>query len=236
MVNRKKIGAVMVVCVMAMVTTACGKSVTITPGKEITLSDEEKKKANDLGNILIDAYNDAVGRDDGEMGNTTFGKVTISVTCPQGWKVYAEAKESLWAAHNSYPKYELQVEEDTIETKNYNDVTSRYIKKYKKLNAKNIKKAEKELKKDYVWNLKRREISKWKNVVFGSKKLNAQYYITVKGRSKPKSKNHMGNGFYRYITICNGKLFRFTFTTNNPDIDESVMSIFDSIMKTVTYE
>ena len=133
MVNRKKIGAVMVVCVMAMVTTACGKSVTITPGKEITLSDEEKKKANDLGNILIDAYNDAVGRDDGGMGNTTFGKVTISVTCPQGWKVYAEAKESLWAAHNSYPKYELQVEEDTIETKNYNDVTSRYIKKYKKI-------------------------------------------------------------------------------------------------------
>lgn len=236
MVRYKRIGAVMAVCIAAVVTTACGKTATITPGKEITMSDEEKKQADQMIATFNNAYNEALGRDDGGMGNTSFGKVTVSITCPQGWKVYAEAENYLWAKHNSYPKYQLDVEVDQILNKKYKNIEGKYIKKYKKFSAKNIKKAEKDFKKDYAWNLLHRGYPNWVKVEIGSEEFNGQYYITAKGKLKASNKKHEGKGIYRYVTICNGKLLRFTFTANNPNMDGSVIAIFDSIVETATYE
>lgn len=231
----KSIGAIIGVSFVAIIMTACGKEVTITPGKEITLSDEEKKEAEQMYDTFHNAYQNLMGRDEGGEGSTSFGNITVSISCPQGWKVDTESKEYLRAVHDSYPKYVLQVETDDILNRHYDDIANKYVKKIKQFSSRNIKKEGKAFKRDYEWNLKHRGYPNWETVQFGSKELNGQYYMTAKGKLKAASEKHVGRGIYRYITICNGKMLRFTFTAKDPKIDGSVTAIFDSIIKTAAY-
>lgn len=232
----KRIGAIVVLSLITIIMAACGKEETIIPGKKITLSDEEKRQADEMVTAVKNEYNSLMGRDEGGKGYMAFGNITVSISCPQGWKVFAESKDYLRAVHGSYPILDLQVETDEIYNKDYDDLTKKYIKKYEEFNSQNIKKTGKDLKKDYEWTLKHREYPKWQKVEWEDKKLNGQYYITAKGKIKASDKKHVDRGIYRYITIYNGKLLRFTFTAKDPKMDGSMTAIFDSIIQTVTYE
>lgn len=232
----KRIGTIVSLSLIAIIMTACEKEVTITPGEKIVLSDEEQKQVNEMYETFNNTYKNLMGTSEGGEGKASFGNVDVTVSFPTGWKISSEFKEYLSAYHSSYPKYDMQVETDEIYNKDYDDLTKKYIKKYKELNSQNIKKTGKDLKKDYEWNLKHRGYPNWEKIEWEDKKLNGQYYIAAKGKIKASDEKHVGKGIYRYITIYNGKLLRFTFTAKDPKIDGSVTAIFDSIIQTVRYE
>ncbi len=93
----------------------------------------------------------------------------------------------------------------------------------------------KDLEKLYEYYYKHDEYPKWKDISFEKKKFNGQYYLMAKARVEPLSKKKSETGGCWYITIKNGTDFEFQFSSEHPTIDESVISEFDEIMKSVKY-
>ena len=163
--------------------------------------------------------------------NDIGGGVVLSLQVPQGWdadsypsddnKEYSDIR----AYHFDYPVYDLTVEIDDAEDKNYKELSDKYAKKINTLSADNIGSIQKELEKSYETYLKKQAYPKWSSVSFGNTTINGQYYITAMGKEKKKDKKHEGKQ----------KKERSVYE-RNPQIDDAVTAIFDSIMQTVTYE
>lgn len=214
-----------------LLATGCqNKESGIKKIKEITLS-EEYQKSIDKNEKAIDDGTDA------RTASVDYGDgVVVSLTVPKGWNAESYTKDSINAYHFDYPEYNLYVEIDDAEDRNYNKLSQKFGKKIDTLDAYNVKSIKNQFEKIYETFLKKKEYPKWLNVSFGNISINGQYYITAKGHEKNNNKKQEEKGKYRYITFYNGKMIKFDFTAKNPKIDESVTAIFDSIMQTVTYE
>ena len=227
---------VMCIGLVLILITGCQKNSSgIKKIKDISVSKEDQEKIDEAKGIEkeLNTRTGTVGYGDG---------ISISLTVPEGWgldpyesdnhKDYSEIR----AYHSDYPEYDLLVGIDDAEDKDYKYLSDKFGKKIDTLNADNVKSIKKQFEKSYGTYLKKQGYPRWLDVSFGNTTLNGQYYITVQGQEKKKSKKHEGKGKYRYITFYKGKMFKFEFTAKNPKIDGSVTAIFDSIMQTVTYE
>lgn len=227
---------VMCIGLAIFLVTGCQKSSSgVKKIKDISISKEDQKT---IERIVGDR-----NEEDKRTGTVDYGDgIGISVTVPEGWDLDLDESDDnkehskIRAYHFDYPEYDLLAEIDDAEDKDYKSLSDKFGKKIDTLNADNVKSIKKQFEKSYGTYLKKQGYPRWLDVSFGNTTLNGQYYITVQGQEKKKSKKHEGKGKYRYITFYKGKMFKFEFTAKNPKIDGSVTAIFDSIMQTVTYE
>ncbi len=191
---------------------------------------------------------ESLAKDTNEKGTTMIGGTKVSLSCPDGWTVNVNESEEysdfnyISAWKDTAPKYDLTVEA-------YSD--------YYNLEAeKIIKSAEKEVNnmtKDYgydfdqsiiedIKNAYAKELTHkgryqaWTEVSFEETTINQQVYVAAKGKIEKPAKNKRERGAYWYITIRNGKVITFQFQAKHPEMDASVVDIFEGIMESVTYE
>lgn len=182
-------------------------------------------------------------------GSVIINGVKISVSCPQGWDInvmdYDETttNNSLHAFHFNTPEYDLTIEkENYLVDENYDDISASLIKKASSMttNELNMKNFDisviKDMQEAYEYFLTKDYAFTWSEVSFGKRTFNHQVYVTAKGKLKALNKNIREQGSYWYITIFDKNIFEFQFTSENPNIDDSVISIFEKIMQSVSYE
>lgn len=233
---KKTLFHVMCIGLAIFLVTGCQKNSSgVMKIKDISLSEEAQE--------TIDQLTEFHKTEDKRTGTVDYGEgIKISMNVPEGWSldVYQsdDNKEysEITVYHFDYPEYNLDVRIDDAEDEDCQALSDKYGKKIGTLNADNVKSIKKQFEKSYGTYLKKDIYRRWLDVSFGNTTLNGQYYITVQGQEKKKSKKHEGKGKYRYITFYKGKMFKFEFTAKNPKIDGSVTALFDSIMQTVTYE
>lgn len=238
MINRKRlfVSATFLSLAVFLITGCQQQGSGIKKIKDITVSKEDQEAIDERVKDLKQIEEDRIGSVD--FG----GGVVISLQVPEGWDADSYPSDvnkeysNISAYHFDYPVYDLTVEIDDAEDKNYKELSDKYAKKINTLSADNIGSIQKEFEKSYETYLKKQAYPKWSCVSFGNTTINGQYYITVMGKEKKKDKKHEGKGMYRYVTFYKGKMFKFEFTAKNPQIDDAVTAIFDSIMQTVTYE
>jgi hypothetical protein len=152
--------------------------------KDITVSKEDQEAIDERVKDLTQIEEDRIGSVD--FG----GGVVISLQVPEGWDADSYPSDvnkeysDIIAYHFDYPVYDLTVEIDDAEDKNYKELSDKYAKKINTLSADNIGSIQKEFEKSYETYLKKQAYPKWSCVSFGNTTINGQYYITVMGKEK----------------------------------------------------
>jgi hypothetical protein len=232
--------AIMIFC--SLVLSGCGKTLeqktTFNKVKDVVVSEDTQQTFEEMMNTINEILTKYGGNQTCQIGNAQ-----VSVTFPDEWfaskhdsdaeynRIYADSAEAT-------PNYKFEVEQqDRLYDKNFKDQSKKLIKQMENMTDMEVGKSFiKKMEKVYSYHLKKEEYPKWTKVSFDKKTIHEQVYVVAKGKLKATSKRKREKGSYWYITIKNGTLLTFKFTTQHPNIDESVVSVFEDIMDTVEYE
>lgn len=236
--KRKVIGAIMIgvmVCCIGCGQESLEKSTTLKKVKDITatVTDDDLLSQDEI-----------LSEWEKHDGSTSIAGVQVSLSCPEEWHVDAyeddegdDEYNSICATTYNTPKYDLNVEKKSyLYDKNGKDLIKSITKNIDNLSVNSSKKSIQKIKDSYTYNLQNDAYPKWTEVSFETKTINGQTYVIARGKLNTK-KNKSNKGSYWYITIRNGKILEFQFTAPSAaNMDDSVISIFESIMDTVKYD
>lgn len=243
----KNINALIAVLLSSCVLlSGCGQNLkektTLKKVKDITAEELIKE------NVGEQTAKEAITEDYTGEQSATIGGVKISLTCPDGWEISAdddtgeyEEYNNIYAWKRTAPKYELYVETYSlyynIDAKNIIESVEKEVDNMTKdLEYDFDKSVINDIKEAYEAELKHEgRAFEWTEVSFEEITINNQVYVVAKGKIKSSNKKKSQSGGYWYITVRNGNIITFQFKARHPEIDASVIDIFEGIMEGVTY-
>lgn len=245
MIKVKQITAVYIGAMLLL--SGCGKDLTDSLSfekiKTIELTAEEKEE-------LVKKSNNTVSEsivEEKTEGTVYINGTIVSLSCPDGWSVRTwnsdssdnSKDNSLYVTRMNTPNITLDVEmQQDLLDKDGTDLEKSLTDGITNLNESFIKGIDQilsDLEDAYTYYLKNEAYRKWKEVSFEKKTFHHQIYLMAKGRLKSTKKIARGKGACWYITIRDGNIITYQFTSDNVNIDDSMVSIFDGIMETVKY-
>lgn len=236
----KKIAAIYMVVVVLL--SGCGQKLvdttTLVKVKDIELKEEDIKTADDTEDILKNST------------TVNIAGTEISLSCPEDWDVRAgensDSKDNrITASHWEVPVYDLSVElEHDLCDKHGTNLANVLMATIDNLDRSTMSKNDKIIpfiEEAYTYYIQKDPLYQkiygtWTEISpFEQKTFQKQCYIVMKGKLKMKGKKRE-RGVCWYITIRDGKLIAYKFIADNTNIDNSVISVFEKIMNTVTYK